>query len=185
MGSLRVPAASDTRLLVAGVAAIAALVAYLAVAFANTHATAIQAPILTNKFAPWVPKYHSTLAFVPPGRRHGIKVRAARGWVGDYGAVVPTLVAQPPPRHTVVVSLRLRGFGGSPIEVLVDEFPAGPKPNLFDKTVPATAKWHRYTFSAPITGNWLGLGMFVGRSTNGHADKSFAVRGLTVKLRRH
>jgi hypothetical protein len=185
VGGVRVPAASDTRLLVAGLAAFLTLVIYLAVAFAGTHASAVQAPILTNKFAPWVPKYHSTLAFVSGVRSRGVEVRVVRGWVGDYGAVVPTLVAQPPPRHMVVVSLWLRASGRSPIEVLVDEFPAGPNPNLFDKTVPATTRWHRYTFSAPIKGTWLGLGMFVGRSTNGHTDKSFAVRGLTVELRRH
>jgi hypothetical protein len=161
--------------------------AYLAVAFANTHAAAAPStvPTQTNPFAPWVPKYHSTLAVVPRRRQGGIAVRVRPGWIGNYGAVVPTLVSQPPPGTRVVVGLSLRGPAHSPIEVLVDQFPAGPHPNLIDTTVPATARWHHYTFSAPVKGRWLGLGMYVGRDTDGKASRWFAVRDLTVKVVRH
>jgi hypothetical protein len=179
---VRLPASNDSRLLLAGVAASLALLAYLAAAFANTHASApLFARSGTDPFAPWTPKYHSTLA--PASRRKGggIAIHAARGWIGAYGAVVPTIASQPPPGHRIVVNLWLRGFEKAPIEVLVDEFPAGPK--IVDTTVPATRRWHHYTFSAPIKGRWLGLGMYVGSSTNGVAHKWFAVRGLTAKVR--
>jgi hypothetical protein len=177
---VRIPSANDTRLLLAGVVASLALVAYLAVAFANTHASSGPGP---NKLAPWVPKYHSTLALVPHTRRGGIAVRVTPGWSGAYGAVVPTLVAQPSPGSRVVVGLWLRGPGKTPIEVLVDEFPAGAHPDLIEKMVRAPARWHHYTFSVRVTGRWLGLGMYVGRGANGKASKWFAVRGLTVKAR--
>lgn len=171
---MRLSSANDNRLLLAGVAASLALVAYLAVAFANTHASATVRA--TDPLAPWVPKYHSTLA----AEKGGVAVHASRGWIGAYGAVVPTLVSQPPPGR-IVVKLRLRGPGPGPIQVLVDEFPDGPK--VIDETVPATRRWHRYTFSARIKGTWLGLGMFVGSSAEGHRSRWFAVRGLTAKVR--
>jgi len=174
---VRFSSANDNRLLLAGVAASLALVAYLAVAFANTHASSSTLGG-TDPFAPWVPKYHSTLAL----KGGGVAVHASRGWIGAYGAVVPTLVSQPPPGR-IVVKLRLRGAGPGPIQVLVDEFPDGPK--VIDETVPATRRWHRYTFSARIRGQWLGLGMFVGSSAERHRSRWFAVRGLTAKVRSH
>lgn len=171
---MRLSPAYDNRLLLAGVAASLALVAYLAVAFANTHATTGGADPVT----PWVPKYHSTLA----SKAGGVVVHVSPGWIGAYGAVVPAIVSQPPPGR-IVVSLRLRGPGSAPFAVLVDEFPNGPK--VIDATVPATRRWHRYTFSARIKGRWLGLGMYVGRSTAGHRSTWFAVRGLAAKVRSH
>lgn len=178
---MRLSQATDTRLLVAGVAASLALVAYLALAFATTHASSSPNLSITNRFAPWVPKYHSKLALFPEGKGGGVAVHVEPRWVGTYGAVVPTVVSQPPPRSTVLVRLELRGPGRSPIRVVVDEFPAGPNPDIVSTTVPATRRWHRYTFRARITGEWLGLGMFVGRDTNGRASRWFAARRLTVK----
>jgi hypothetical protein len=178
-----VPQSKDTRLLVAGVVAFLALVVYLGVAFARTHTSSASTPTVTNPFLPWVPKYHSTLALVTRTQRGGIAVHVLPRWTGEYGAVVPTLVAQPPPGSTVVVHLRLRGPGPAPIRVLIDEFPAGPHPNLVDTTVPASAHWRRYTFRAQVKGRWLGLGLFVGRDTDGRVNKLFAVRGLEVQVR--
>lgn len=181
---MRLPRSNDSRLLLAGLAAFFALVIYLSVAFANTHGvSAVVAPSAASKFAPWVPKYHSTLALVPRRRGGGIAVRVRRGWIGSYGAVVPTLAAAPPPGSRVVVGLWLRGPAHGPIQVLVDEFPAGPHPNIIDTTVPATARWRYHTFRARIKGRWLGLGMFVGRSTDGKVNRWFAVRGLNVIIR--
>ncbi|HEY3550346.1 MAG TPA: hypothetical protein VGK69_04775 [Gaiellaceae bacterium] len=177
---MRLSPAYDNRLLLAGVAASLALVAYLAVAFANTHAADSPVASGPGPFAPWVPKYHSTLA---AGKGGGTAVHVSSGWIGAYGAVVPTLVAEPPPGRRLVVGLGLRAPGHSPIEVMVDEFPEGPK--IIDKMVPATRRWHRYTFSARIKGRWLGLGMYVGSSTDGHLSRWFATRGLTAKLRSH
>jgi hypothetical protein len=176
---VRLPTSSDTRLLLAGVLASLALVAYLAVAFAKTHASSAA----SSPFAPWIPKYHSVLTPASRQKGGGIEVRVTPGWEGAYGAVAPTLVSQPPPGSRVVVGLWLRGPGRTPIEVLVDEFSSGP--DIIDKTVPPTRRWHHYAFSARVKGRWLGLGMFVGRNTNGIASTWFAVRDLTVKVRRH
>jgi hypothetical protein len=176
--------ASDTRLLIVGVLVGLALAAYLAVAFARTHPSSSGFALsLTNKFAPWVPKYHSTLALVPRRNGGGIAVHVAPRWIGAYGAVVPTLVAQPPSGQRVVVGLSLRAPRKTPIEVVVDEFPAGGSPNIILRTVPATARWRHYTFSARVEGRWLGLGMYVGSDTNGVKHKWFAVRGLTAAMR--
>lgn len=182
--SVRVPASGDTRLLLAGVVVSLALVAYLAAAFANTHVS-VRAigPSASDPFAPWTPKYHSTLALVPRRKGGGIAVHVTRGWTGAYGAVVPTLLSTPPPGDKVVVGLWLRGPGHGPFEVLVDEFSGGPK--IIDSMVPATPRWRHYTFSARIKGRWLGLGLYAGRTTNGRKNAWFAVRGLTVKLHRH
>lgn len=174
---------SDTRLLAVGVLASLALVAYLAVAFATTHALSGSVPVATNKFAPWVPKYHSTLALVPRRNGGGMKVHVERDWTGAYGAVVPTLVSQPPSGQRVVVSLSLRAPRKTPVEVVVDEFPSGANPDIVLTTVPARHRWRHYTFSARVKGQWLGLGMYVGSDTNGVVHKWFAVRGLTVEMR--
>lgn len=177
---------SDTRLLIVGILVVLAFVAYLAVAFAKTHplATTPGSLALTNKFAPWVPKYHSTLARWPRRKGGGVAVHVAPRWTGAYGAVVPTLISQPPPGQRVVVGLSLRAPRKTPIEVVVDEFPADAHPDIVLKTVPATARWRHYTFKARITGDWLGLGMFVGSDTNGVKHKWFVVRDLTVDTRR-
>lgn len=177
---MRLPASKDTRLLVAGVVAFFALVTYLGVAFADTHASS--GGTATSFGAPWVPKYHSSLAAVPRGKT-GVGVFVARGWTGQYGAVVPTLVSQPPPGRRVVVGLWLRGPGRAGFEVVVDEFPAGP--DIVNTTVPATRTWHHYVFRARIKGRWLGLGMFVGRPTSVRGSRWFAVRDLSVTLRTH
>jgi hypothetical protein len=175
---------TDTRLLVVGVVAFLALVVYLGVAFATTHTSTGSTPSEGDPFLPWVPKYHSTLRLVPRTKGGGgIAVQALPRFTGEYGAVVPTLAAQPPPGSTVVVHLRLRGPGQAPIRVLIDQFPAGPHPNLVDTTVPASAHWRRYTFRARVKGRWLGVGLFVGRDTGGKGSRWFAVRGLAVRVR--
>jgi hypothetical protein len=171
--------------LLAGVAAVLALVAYLAVAFANTHASASTpsaAPSPPDPFAPWIPKYHSTLALGSRKEGGGIAVHVRHGWIGAYGAVVPTLVSHPPPGQRVVVGLSLRAPRKTPIEVVVDEFPAGRSPDIILRTVSATARWHDYTFGARVKGRWLGLGMYVGSDAKGVLYRWFAVRGLTVEM---
>ena len=178
---MRFPQASDNRLLLTGVAAFVGLLVYLGVALVNTHASNSVGPSSSDPFAPWVPKYHSTLALAPRREGGGIEVHVSRGWVGAYGAVVPTIASGPPPGRKVVVNLRLRGPRQTRIEVLVDEFPGGPK--IIDTTVPATRRWHHYTFSARIEGRWSGLGMYVGSSTNGHLSRWFALRGPRVRVR--
>lgn len=174
---------SDTRLFLVGVVAVLALVAYLAIAFARTHPTSGPALVVSNKFAPWIPKYHATLARASRRTGGGIAVHVTRGWTGAYGAVVPTLVSQPPTGERVIVGLSLRAPSKTPVEVVVDEFPAGENSDIVLKTVPATPRWRRYTFRARVNGQFLGLGMYVGSNTSGHRHKWFVVRGLTVETR--
>jgi len=178
---VRFPQASDNRLLLAGVAASVALLIYLTVAFVNTHASTGPAASSSDPFAPWVPKYHSTLSLAPRRKGGGIEVHVSRGWNGAYGAVVPTIASEPPSGRKLVVNMRLRGPGQTPIEVIVDEFPGGPK--IIDTTVSATRRWRHYTFSARVKGQWLGLGMYVGSTTNGRSNRWFGVRGLAARVR--
>jgi hypothetical protein len=174
---VRLPDETDTRLLLAGVAAALALVAYLAVAFANTHSVG------GGPFAPWVPKYHSRLARFPRGKGGGMAVHVEPRWVGAYGAVIPTLVSQPSSGQRVVVGLSLRALAMTRVEVVVDEYPGGKNPDIVLKTVAATSKWRHYAFRTRVSGQYLGLGMYVGSTTNGHRHKWFALRNLTVKTR--
>jgi hypothetical protein len=177
---VRLPYSNDTRLLVAGVAAFLALVAYLAVAFVNTHASVN----LANEVAPWTPSA-SNLVPVRQGRRRVFAVRVNPTKAGSYGALVPTLVSQPPPGRRIVVGLWLKGPGRAPIGVEVDEFrPGATSVYVVNTLVPATATWHHYTFTARVTGSWLGLGMYVYRQANGAGDTWFALRGLTAALNR-
>ena len=178
---LRLPASNDSRLLLAGVVAFLALVAYLAVAFATTHAKALAtAPNL----APWTP-YASKLVRLPRGKEGGFAIRVSPVKRGSYGVLVPTLVFQPRPGRRFVLGLWLKGARRGPIGVEVDEFrPGATSVYLVNTTVPATAKWHHFTFSGRVKGNWLGLGMYVYRQTNVTVGTWFAVRDLTVELRR-
>jgi hypothetical protein len=180
--NLRLPQANDTRLLLVGVVAFAALMAYLAVAFANTHAASGTG--LTSPFGPWTPSA-SKLTRVPRGKAGGFSI-----WVtpakrtGTYGALVPTLVLNPPERN-FVVSLWLKGNRPGPIGITVDEFSPGvTSVYLVQKTVPATPRWHRLTFRGRVKGTWLGLGMYVYRETSATAKTWFAIRDLTVRLGR-
>lgn len=180
---MRLPGSNDTRLLLAGVAAFVALVAYLAVAFANTHAASGSGG-LVSPFGPWTPSA-SKLTRVPRGRGGGFAV-----WVtpakreGSYGALVPTLVLDPPQRR-FAVSLWLRGTRSGRIGVEVDEFsPGATSVYLVETTVPATARWRHFTFRGRVKGTWLGLGMYVYRQTSRDARTWFAVRDLTERLSR-
>lgn len=180
---MRFPAANDTRLLVAGVGAVLALVAYLGVAFANTHASvlATAAPGLPNKVAPWTPSNSNLL----PSRRKTrgtYVVRVTPLKRGSYGALVPTLLPNPTPGHRFVVSLSLRGARPGRIGVSIDEFrPGADSVYVVEKMVPATAKWRRFTFRGRVKGTWLGLGMYVFRADL-RRRSWFAMHGLTVRL---
>ena len=182
LARLRFPDSNDTRLLLAGVVAFLALMAYLAVAFANTHAYgSLTAPDLD--LGPWTP-HASNLVHVPRGKK-GFAVRVSPAARGSYGALVPTLVLQPPPGRRFVVGLWLKGSRGDRIGVEVDEFsPGATSVYVVQTTVPATARWHHFTFNGRVKGRWLGLGMYVYRQNNGAARTWFAVRDLTVTLSR-
>jgi hypothetical protein len=169
--------------LLAGVAASLALVAYLAVAFANTHASIAAAN--RNRVAPWTP-YHAKLIPVRrgTGRRYDVHVNPTKS--GTYGSLIPTLVSDPAPGRSYVVGFWLKGSRGGSVGVAIDEFsPGASSVYVVNTTVPVTPKWHHFTFSPRVRGTWLGLGMYVSRQTDAGRTTWFALRGLTAALGRH
>jgi hypothetical protein len=182
---VRLPASNDTRLLVVGVAAFVALVAYLGVAFVNTRATVD----IAMEVAPWTP-YGSTLLPVPPKTRGRFSVQViatkdATG-IGSYGALAPTLVPEPSPGTRFAVGLLLKSARPGPIGVQIHEFRAAtPSQYLVNTTVAAKPRWQHFVFRGKVDGSWTGLSMYVYRPTapSPKRSPSFVIRGLTVKLR--
>lgn len=183
---MRLPASHDSRLLLAGVVASLALVTYLAVAFATTHASNGPVQSGLNKVAPFVPS-SSKLTPISRGKGLGYTVRVtptAPGKPGSYGALVPTLVPDPPSHRTCVIGLWVKGRSPGRVGVEVDEFSPGvTSVYVVQTTVPVTARWRHFTFRARVKGTWLGLGMYVYRPTGVGRRTWFAVRGLTAVLR--
>ena len=178
---MRLPA-NDTRFLLAGVVAFFAVVVYLAVAFANTHAS--NTPIAaTSPFGPWVPNA-AKLARVSPGTKRGFAVRVTPVAPGSYGAYVPTLVPSPAPGARFAVGLWLKGArAGGPIGVQIHLFRTGtPSRYLVDTTVPASRKWRHFTFTGRVKGNWIGLSIYVYRQAKVAVGPWFEIHGLTVHL---
>lgn len=181
---MRLPDSTDTRLLLAGVVAALALVAYLGVAFALTHASAATSPTGPN-IAPWVP-HDSKFVRLVRRKEHSFSVRferAGKGRRGAYGALVPTLVANPKSGRKYSIGLWLKGSRPGRIGVTLDEFaPGATSVYLVSTTVRATRGWRHYTFGAPVKGTWLGLGMYVYRIDR-RRRTWFAVRNLSVTYR--
>jgi hypothetical protein len=178
---VRLPDSSDSRLLLAGVGAFVALVVYLGVAFATTHVSA--AGGLGNPVAPWTP-HGSKLVKVPRGKKGDFAVRVIPIARGSFGALAPTVVANPPERK-FVVGLWLKAAHPGPIAVSLDEFsPAKTSVYVVNTTVPATATWRHFTFRGRVDGTWLGLGMYVSRQSQFGRKTWFAVRDLAVSFRR-
>ncbi len=176
---------SDTRLLLAGVAALVALMAYLGVAFAGTHASVASGP--ANRLAPWTP-YHSTLVAVPLRKPRGFAVRVSPATNGlgagpSYGAVVQTLVSNPVPGRRYAVGLWLRGIRPGLIGFEFNEFRGTESVYPFQTTFPATTRWHHYTFRVRVKGDWLGLAIYVYRPSTAGRRTWFELRGLTVEAR--
>lgn len=188
--SLRLPASNDTRLLAAGVAAFVALVTYLVVAFATTHALAMPtAPGLpssvASKVAPWTP---SASELTPVRRKNGgfdVRVTpagAGRATGGNYGAIVQTLVPDPAPGGRYEVGLWLKASPPGRIGVELNEFRPGVARYPVETTVLATPRWRHFTFGTRVRGTWLGLAVYVYRP-NQRRRTSFAVRGVMATLR--
>jgi hypothetical protein len=125
---------------------------------------------------------------LPSGRREGLAFRVIPTTQRSYyGALVPTLASDPPPGRKWVVGLWLKGASPGRIGVEVDEFsPGATSVYIVNTTVPATARWHHFSFPLRVKGRWLGLGMYVYRlrQTEFTAQTWFAVRGLKLGLRR-
>jgi hypothetical protein len=185
---VRLPASNDTRLLVAGLASFVALLAYLAAAFANTHVLSGFATVNPeSEVAPWTPDA-SKLIPVSLGKRAGFAVRvtlASRSSPkgGSYGAVVETLVPDPTPRRRYVVGLWLKGARPGRIGFELNEFRGNVSRYPVETTVPATARWHHFTFSTRVKGAWLGLAVYVYRADDLRHRTWFAVRNVTASTR--
>lgn len=173
----------DTRLLVAGIVAFLALVVYLGVAFANTHASSGTISATGNPFGYWVAHNADLTRVRHHPKRAGLTVRVSPAAAGSYGVLVPTLLSDPTPGRRFVAGLWLRGARPGRIGVTVDEFrPDATSVYLVDTTVPATTRWRHFNFRGRVEGHWLGLGMYVYRLANARSRKWFEVRGLTVAL---
>jgi len=178
----------DTRLLVAGIVAFLALVVYLGVAFANTHASNGLTVSAASKVAPWTP-WGSILVPIPRGKHGGYAVRVVAvkpeaTKLGSYGGLVPTLVPQPTPGTRFVIGLGLRATRPGPVGIQIHEFRSGtPSRYLVQTTVPVTRKWRRFRFSGQVRGSWVGLSLYAYRLANAARKPSFVIRGLTVNLR--
>ena len=186
---MRLPASNDTRLLVVGVAAFVALVAYLGVAL-RRHAR--HGRHREREVAPWTP-YGSTLrarAAEDAGEagRAGDRVGAGRRF--DRELRRPGSDArpcEPTAGATFAVGLWLKTS------------PAGadrrPDPRVSARRRRATTsstrrcrrrpRWHHFTFRGQVNGSWTGLSMYVFRPTMAAPKPSpaFVIRGLAVKLR--
>jgi hypothetical protein len=175
---------TDTRLLVAGVIGFLALVVYLAVAFANTHASAGVGPNGAPYYGSWVP-HNSKLTRLSSRKRKGLAFRVRPTGAGTYGALVPTLTSDPPPGHRFAVGLWLRGMPRGRVGIAIDEFsPGATSVYVVNTTVPVTSRWQHFTFRGRVKGRWLGLGMYVSRAADARKRNSFDVRGLTARLSR-
>ena len=183
MATARLVGSRDTRILVVGVVAFLALVVYLGVAFANTHASSgAIGPNAAPYYGSWVP-HDSKLTRLPGRRRGGLAFRVTPTTKGSYGALVPTLVSDPAPGRKFVIGLWLRGSRPGRIGIAIDKFsPGATSVYLVNTTVPATSKWRHFTFRVRVKGRWLGLGMYVSRVPTGREGKWFEVRGLTAAL---
>jgi hypothetical protein len=180
---VRLPTSNDTWLLVAGVGALVALFAYLAVAFAFTR----QSVDVAREVAPWTPS-SSKLTPVKTAKPRVFDVYVTPtspggATAGNYGAVVQTLVPNPVPGGRYFVGLWLKGATPGVVGFELNEFRSGVARYPVDTTVPATARWHHYTFSARIKGTFLGLAVYVYRSA--HRGSWFAIRGLTAGSEGH
>jgi hypothetical protein len=184
--SLPLPHTNDTRLFLAGIVAFLVLVAYLAVAFANTHVhaftSATAVPSGASVVALWTVSDSKLVALPLKRGRFAVRVTplaAAKG--GHYGALIQTLVADPMPGRRYVVGLGLRGTTPGQIGVELNEFRGTAAQYPVQTTVPATATWRHYTFTVRVKGSWLGLALYLYRS-DPRGRTSFAVRDLTVRL---
>lgn len=172
------PDAKDTRLLLVGVAAFLVLAVYLIVAFVRTHATNGLLPTEANHAAPWTPFESKLIPVQRPDGKYSVWVfPATKG--PSYGAVAQTLVSDPPPgRYTI--GLWLRGARPGEIGVEVNEFRSGVARYPVQTTVPATRKWHHFTFTLQVKDRFLGLAMFAYRPAKAPRRTWFAIRNVTV-----
>jgi hypothetical protein len=177
---------NDTRVLIAGVAAFLALVAYLAVAFATARSSPAVAASVGAKaqmVGPWRART-SKLVRVPRTVGGGIGVRVTPLTRGLYGVEIQQLALTPALRRGFTLSFWLRGRGPSRLLVQINTGALEPPIRyLLNTTVVARRRWHRFSYHGRLEGR-TGLGLFVGQTTRRVAGRWFELRDLSVRASR-
>jgi hypothetical protein len=180
------PSQNGTVILVTGVVAALALIAYLSVAFASTShvrsTSAARAGHRARPFGPWEP-FNARFRHLR-GAAGRTPVQVVPLSLGTYGARVPTIVLNPVRGHRFLVGLSLEG-SGPPVGIEVVEFgPHSPDRYVGSRLVRVTSRWHHFTVAGRVTrGSWSGLQLVVYRSGEIPLGSWFAVRDLTVTVR--
>jgi hypothetical protein len=179
---------NDTRLLVAGVAAFLALVAYLAVAFATTRnspTAAVNVATVRSKVGPWTGRASSLARVRGAGAsKGGLTLRVTPVGAGLYGVEIKKLFIPRPLRHAFAFSVQVRARRPSRILVQINHGSASPRGYLVSRTVVVGRKWRRLTYRIGLGGGGNGIGPFFGQTTQGDAKRWFEIRGLSVRASR-
>lgn len=176
---------NDTGLLVAGLAAFVALVAYLAVAFATAGGSpaVIAAHSAAQMLGPWRAR-DAKLARISRTRGRRLAVRVTPLASGLYGAEVQQFTVTPAQGRGFTLSFRVRGRSRSRLLVQINTGALDPPIRyLAHTTVVAGRKWHRFTYHGRLGGR-TGLGLFVGQTTNSSARRWFEIRDLSLRAAR-
>lgn len=183
---LRLARSNDTRVLIAGVAAFLALVAYLAVAFATARSSpAVVASVGATRgeaqmVGPWRAR-GSKLVRVLRATGGRLAVRVTPVTAGLYGVEIQQLVLTPALRRGFALSFWLRGRSPSRLLVQINTGALEPPIRyLVHTTAVARRRWHRFTYHGRLKGRGTRLGLFVGQTTHTVARRWFELRDLSV-----
>jgi hypothetical protein len=182
------PRSNDTRLLVAGVVAFVALVAYLGVAYATArNSPAVVAAVRNQgkpqKIGPWTART-ANLARLPRTTKGRLAIRVSPMSAGLYGVEIKQLALSPALRRGFALSFGLRDRGSSRLLVQINHGSASPMGYLVDTTVVAGRRWRSFTYRGRLEGGGTGLGLFVGQKPKTAAKRWFEIRDLSVRASR-
>lgn len=175
-----------------GLVSAAALIGYIAYAFAVSDPHKVQATqqalskhtksgaqVFKSGIATWRP-INAEFRRIHSDRKMGAAVRVVPASMGVYAAQIPTVAVGLFPRERVRISLWLKAVSSPRLEILVDKFRAGrPNRYLISRTVSVGPAWRHLSMTRRVSGRWLGLGIEI-VSPSVSLDSSFALRGLTV-----
>jgi hypothetical protein len=134
----QLPRSNDTRLLIAGVVAFLALVAYLGVAYARARSSPAVAAAVRNlakpqKIGPWTAR-SSNLARVRRTTRGALAIRVVPQSAGLYGIEIKELALGPALRRGFALSVGLRARRPSRLLVQINHGSASPLGYLVNTT---------------------------------------------------
>jgi len=184
-GQRRRPHRPGTGLLAVGLVSAAALIGYIAYAFAVNHPHKVQATLQAQVFksgiATWRP-INAKISRIHGGAKMGAAMQAVPASLVVYAVQIPTISVNPLPGERVRISLWLKAASSPRLEILVDKFRAGaPNRYLIARTVSVGHAWRHLSMTRRVRGRWLGLGIEIS-SHSVSLDSSFAVRGLMVAM---